>query len=114
MALLHRVSSIPGKVEQQGALDVVYFSLTPTLQNLLHIPAFALLAVLWSHVLPTTTRGTVSVLLITVGYGAYDEWFQLGVPGRYGSLTDWVLDLLGALAGILLYRYLVRPDRNPG
>jgi VanZ family protein len=114
MALLHRLSSIPGKVEMEGVLDVVYFSLTPTIQNLLHIPAFAVLALLWSHVLPTTLGGAVSVLLLTGGYGAYDEWFQLGVPGRYGSLTDWVLDLFGALVGIALYRLLVKPERSPG
>jgi VanZ family protein len=29
-----------------------------------------------------------AVLLLTGGYGAYDEWFQLGIPGRYGSLAD--------------------------
>jgi hypothetical protein len=111
MALLHRLSSIPGKVESEGAVDFVYFALTPTIQNLLHIPAFAVLAVLWSHVLPKTTGGGVAVLLMTGGYGAYDEWFQLGVPGRYGSLTDWVLDLVGALVGIALYRYLISRRR---
>ncbi len=106
MALLHRVSSIPGQVESPGAVDLVYLALTPTIQNLLHIPAFAVLAVFWSHALPKTAGGAVAVLLITGGYGAYDEWFQLGIPGRYGSLSDWVLDLLGALIGIALYRYL--------
>nr|WP_067297766.1 VanZ family protein [Marinobacterium profundum] len=106
MVLLHRVSSIPGKVESPGAVEFVYLTLTPTMQNLLHIPAFAVLAVLFSHALPKTAGWAVATLLITAGYGAYDEWFQLGVPGRYGSLTDWVLDLLGALFGVALYRYL--------
>jgi VanZ family protein len=101
-------------VESEGAVDLLFVSLTPTIQNLLHIPAFAVLALLWCRILPTTTGGAVSVLLMTGGYGAYDEWFQLGVPGRYGSLTDWVLDLFGAMAGILLYRYLVKPDRSSG
>ncbi len=114
MALLHRVSSIPGKVELQGAVDLAYFALTPAIQNLLHIPAFAVLAVLWSHALPKTARGAGVVLLMTGGYGAYDEWFQLGVPGRYGSLTDWALDLFGALVGIALYRYLFARTQSPG
>ncbi|MFC6668984.1 VanZ family protein [Marinobacterium aestuariivivens] len=90
MALIHWVSSIPGKVEQPGAVDIVYFSLTPTVQNLLHIPVFAVLAMLWSHVLPAT-KGAISVLLITVGYGAFDEWFQLGCPGAMAvwPIGDW-------------------------
>ncbi|WP_157890244.1 VanZ family protein [Marinobacterium aestuarii] len=114
MALLHRVSSIPGKVELPGAVDFVYFSLTPAIQNLLHIPAFAVLAVLWSHALPKSPGGAVAVLLLTGGYGAYDEWYQLGVFGRYGSLSDWALDLFGALVGIALYRYLAARTHSLG
>lgn len=114
MALLHRLSSIPGKVESPGAVDLVYFSLTPAIQNLLHIPAFAVLAVLWRHALPNTAGGAAAVLLLTGGYGAYDEWFQLGIPGRYGSLADWALDLFGALLGLALYRYLFVRAQSPG
>jgi hypothetical protein len=57
MALLHRMSLIPGKVESPGAVDLVYFALTPAIQKLLHIPAFAVLAVLLHHALPKAAGG---------------------------------------------------------
>ena len=56
--------------------------------------------------------GAVSVLLVSGGSGVYDEWLQFAVPGRYGSLSDWMLDLFGALIEVELYRYLAAPERN--
>ena len=46
--------------------------------------------------------------LVFVGcalYGAFDEITQIPV-GRVADLQDWMFDIAGALAGVLLYRVL--------
>jgi VanZ family protein len=40
--------------------------------------------------------------------GALDEYNQQFIPGRSGlSLEDWIADMSGALAGVVLLRVLV-------
>lgn len=52
-------------------------------------------------------------LLLTVAVvmgilGALDEYNQQFIPGRSGlSLADWLADMTGAMAGVLLFRLLV-------
>ena len=41
---------------------------------------------------------------MAVAFAFVDEWHQLSVPGRDGSLRDVGIDSLGALAGVLLGR----------
>lgn len=40
--------------------------------------------------------------LFSVMYACYDEYRQLSVPGRSGSIKDVFIDSLGALTGIIL------------
>lgn len=47
-------------------------------------------------------------LCIAVIYAASDEIHQLFVPGRFGIWSDVVIDSLGALTGILIYRRIAR------
>jgi len=42
-------------------------------------------------------------LLLTAGYGAFDEWHQSWVPGRHPSVADWVADLVGAMIALALF-----------
>jgi VanZ family protein len=46
----------------------------------------------------------VLTLIVTVGFGLFDEWHQTFVPGRYGSLTDAGFNVIGAVMGLLVYR----------
>ena len=41
-------------------------------------------------------------LLLSIMYACYDEYRQLSVPGRSGSIKDVFIDSLGALTGITL------------
>lgn len=106
MVAIFVLSSIPGKGSGKAVQFIV--DLAPQLQNLLHIPLFALLQFLWLRALAAQgARGAglfASSLLITVGYGLLDEFHQSFVPGRYASLTDLLLNLTGALVGVLVYR----------
>ena len=89
MAAIFCTSSLPDT--GSGGL----LSLVPgTLKNLLHIPAYALLAV--SLCLALARRrgwGTaLLVLVLTFSYGVFDEWHQSFVPGRYVSGADLLRD----------------------
>jgi VanZ family protein len=49
--------------------------------------------------LQAVTIGVLAVAwLITVTYGATDEWHQLYVPTRNAELRDWFADAIGAFA----------------
>ena len=39
---------------------------------------------------------------LSILYGASDEWHQTFVPGRFATLADWVADVLGSIAGVLV------------
>lgn len=47
-------------------------------------------------------------LLLSVLYGASDEFHQTFVPGRDGGIPDLCADALGALVGISLYFLLIK------
>ena len=82
-------------------------SLDPTLQNLFHIPVFGLLAFLWlksfaKHSILTSTK-VIITLIVTILFGCLDEFHQTFVSGRYGSLTDILLNIIGITTGIAVY-----------
>ena len=44
--------------------------------------------------------------VISILYGASDEWHQTFVPGRLATLADWVADVFGSIAGVVaIYLY---------
>lgn len=107
MGLIFTVSSIPAdnQPELSPASEVMGW-VSPQVQNLLHIPVFALLACLWSWALWVFRLEWRQVLLLawtlTAAYAFMDEWHQISVPGRFASLSDLCLDLLGGSGGIWL------------
>ena len=105
MAAILLVSSIPGdrRIEVGGRVVVV----PPTLQNLLHVPVYAVLCALWWRAL--RGWGLRAALpwaaAIAVTYGILDEVHQAFVPGRYASVADALLNAGGvSLAAALLRR----------
>jgi len=50
----------------------------------------------------------VSALIVVFVYGAIDEIHQLFIPGRSCDLLDLTADTIGAIAGLLLLRYLLK------
>lgn len=103
MGLLFLLSSIPYTGEP-GHLPILVPS---TIQNLLHIPAFGLLALLWIVTLKdcgvAKLRSTVVALVLASGYAAIIELFQAWVPGRVPSVGDFFFDVAGIVLVILLY-----------
>ena len=106
-AALFIVSSIPGGMEQQDRFGHAWLvNLSPLVQNLLHVPAFAGLAWAWVWALEgwrVHRPGRLALaFLLTLIYAGLDEWRQSFVPERSASLLDLVLDLAGAAIGVLI------------
>jgi VanZ family protein len=80
-------------------------SLSPELQDVLHLPAYAGLVVLVTAAWATRSRAGPLVItmiaLVCVAFGAAMELAQSAIPGRTCSLKDGMVNAAGALLGIL-------------
>lgn len=115
MVIVFILSSIPGEIDNERLK--ILTSLDPRLQNFLHIPLFGLLQYLWlfsfsKHGL-TVSKTVILSLPITLGYGFLDEFHQYFIPGRYASLMDLGLDLLGIALATMIF-FAVNPLLKDG
>lgn len=111
MMLITISSSIPMDAAHEGKW---YADLEPNLQNLIHIPAFALLSYLWAQTQKKRSVGNIHFFsaFITILFGCIDELHQMFVPGRYASLVDILLNTTGAIIGIILFKTCERWSVN--
>ena len=120
MALIFAVSSL-----EQPPLPMPKFEWL-TIDKLYHFIEYAILGGLVAHAFVKAKPSVVPSQLIwvlaavlSILYGASDEWHQTFVPGRLATLADWVADVLGSIVGVLavyLYykkRKLVLKNRSP-
>ncbi|MCF8063126.1 MAG: VanZ family protein [Deltaproteobacteria bacterium] len=114
MVLLAFLSLVPmdGNAKHFSVLAAV----KPKAQNLLHVPAYALLAILWMQVMTLQGRRGIGriapAVLAGAGFGLVMELVQVWIPGRYPSLVDGVVNLLGVFMGLLVYLRVEK--RSPG
>lgn len=106
MGLILILSLIPDTHELSGFLALV----SKEAQNLLHIPAYGILAVLWMRAIMayglTELRSIFVAFVIASGYGALMELAQAWIPGRFPSISDLIFDITGILLFIWLYRQI--------
>jgi hypothetical protein len=107
MAVLYWLSSIPGTpLPDDPTAYALFYWISPSVQNVLHVPAFAALAWAWRWALGAWMRSAIAITAfaggVSIVYGVFDEWHQSFVPGRYASATDVMLDIAGAMLGIWL------------
>lgn len=108
MAFILALSSIPGEVADGGPAPLGW--LPSLLANLLHVPLYTGLALVWCLTLHVPTRlpprrvAVIAVLLATA-FGAIDELYQHLTPGRTPSLDDVATNALGALVGGIVFVY---------
>jgi hypothetical protein len=117
MAVLYWFSSLPGTpLPDDIALYRLLNWLPPTVQNILHVPAYGALALAWRWALRawlrTSGAGTLGACAISFTWGLLDEWHQAFVPGRFASLTDVALDATGIALGIWLAAWIGSRARN--
>jgi VanZ family protein len=114
MVLILLSSLIPMDRDIEGLKFII--QLKPVIQNLLHVPMFALLAILFLQVLDSfDVPGFWKFLIVAfaaVAFGIFNELVQLWVPGRYAGLLDMGLNAIGVLLGILLYVFAARSRPN--
>lgn len=101
-ALLTAGSLLPSGPDAPGGWDQ---SITPTTQNAMHAPAYAVLIILLVMAMksPGQRAGLGLALLAGVGccaYGVLLEYLQTIVPGRTGSASDALLNVAGVAAGL--------------
>jgi hypothetical protein len=111
VAALFWASSLPGiPSPDDPALYGVFLWLPPTLQNALHVPAYASLTLAWRWALRAWSRtagtGALAACVIALACGVLDEWNQSFVPGRYASLTDIALNGAGVALGMGLAAWI--------
>ena len=75
--------------------------------KLAHCVYYGAMAVLLAH--GFGRRRVWAALIIVPLIGALDEWHQLHVPGRDGSVLDWAADVAGMAVAVFAYRWWVGP-----
>lgn len=105
MLLIFAFSSIPG--DDSTRFSSFFAQINPGLQNLMHIPLFAGLTILWIFTLlnyqMTWKRILIYSFLISWSYGLFDELHQFYVPGRYPGLIDVILNTLGIVIVLTIF-----------
>ena len=102
MALIFYLSSMSEPLESLpdvdwGPIDKVY-----------HLVEYAVLGFLLARAIVYTSprffpASTWIIALSIAGvYGASDEWHQSFVPGRYPTVSDWIVDAVGSALGVLI------------
>lgn len=58
-------------------------------------------------------KGFIVAALLGIAFGATDEFHQTFVRGRFATVSDFIADSLGVLAGLSVYTIrLTRPSRK--
>ena len=116
MALIFAISSM-----KQPPLPMPEFEWL-TIDKLYHFIEYAILGGLLTRAFVKARPSAVPSKLIwfvaavlSILYGASDEWHQTFVPGRFATLADWVADVFGSIAGVLgVYLYYRSSQQSAG
>lgn len=99
-ALIFYLSSMPDlRSDFPDDLDFV-------LRKIAHVLEYAVLAVLLARAWPQRKYLFWEAFAVAVFYAASDEFHQLFVIGRDGSLRDVLIDSIGAFLGLQIYNWL--------
>mgnify|MGYP001553822704 FL=1 len=111
VALIVVLSVTPGKSQYGDTMFVWLIEHTPTLvQKLMHLVCYAAMTALFAWSLETIeslTGRLLLSLLLAMALGASLEWFQINIPGRFGTLMDVILNSIGAVLGLLVAMILL-------
>jgi len=98
MAMIYFVSALPSAPLPQEVSD-----------KSAHLIAYLGLAVVTVRAVAGGLPGRVTLpvavtaLVIASGYGAFDEWHQSFVAGRFADIADWYADTAGVAIGLGLW-----------
>lgn len=103
MLLIFWLSSSPDAQGVGGLLDFLPFS-----DKFAHAGVFGILAIL----LYFSGFGFWKAVLVTMFYGATDEFHQYFVDGRVTDIFDWLTDGMGAVLAVLIVRRFKMMERS--
>ena len=99
------LSVTPGRFQTGDSVFVWLVANTPTLlQKIMHVAVYATLALLFMWALDTIESRLsrmVLTLVLAFSIGIVLEWYQTMVPGRFGTIVDVLLNVSGAVAGVV-------------
>ena len=106
ISVIVTLSILPSRAEPgDSVFSWLVINTAPPIQKAMHVAMYAALVVLWMWTLEAVgsraLRALLSVIL-AIGLGALLEWRQLYVAGRFGTLTDVLLNSAGAVIGLVL------------
>lgn len=105
MALIFSFSSVQSpRFADEALLDLV-------VKKVGHFVLYAVLAASMAAAIATTRwagRAALIALLASAAFAVSDEFHQLFTPTRWPSWADVLIDVAGALAGVLGWRWVTR------
>lgn len=98
------VSLLARIIHYTGDIDILRF----IVRKVAHFTEYFILGILVINALKYNTIKDMMKLsiLICILYASLDEIHQLFVQGRDGKIFDVLIDTLGSLSGIFLYKFL--------
>ena len=111
---IYLLSSIPGEPTNNSNPSFLLSLIPSSLQNLLHIPLYAGLTscLLWV-LAPIGQKKPIYIIVFSacLAFAVSDEAHQIYVPGRFGSLSDVVLDAVGIILGIYIHNIQTQQNK---
>jgi VanZ family protein len=108
MALIFALSAQPDLPHPaSGWMDLLISSAA-------HVFLFGVLALLLGWALAPNRWALATAFLLTALYALSDEFHQAFVPGRHPDPLDLACDILGAVAGLILWAWLRDKASNLG
>lgn len=98
MGIIFYLSSIPD-LSLKGDLASLDF----ILRKMAHISVFAILMIFWK----LNTKNTTLAAGLTLLYAVIDELHQSVVPGRNGTAIDVLIDCVGIVVGLWVYKVVI-------
>jgi len=100
------VSVLPSGTGPLAGWDM---AISPVLQNLLHVPAYGLLVWLVAKAMGVGRVWQLALAAVAcAAFGGLLECAQAAIPGRFGSLTDTLLNVGGVFIGVVVVRLTTR------
>ncbi|MFA5142536.1 MAG: VanZ family protein [Candidatus Omnitrophota bacterium] len=100
-AVISGLSSMPGRDIPQ--IDI------PHIDKLVHFAEFLILGFLTLRAVKSPgsnislAKAVILSIIIISLYAALDEWHQHFIPGRTTDIVDFIMDITGAIAGMMLH-----------